>query len=54
VGASVWSQISRIGSLTTLSELSEILLRLQLLLTKADLSVLAAMRSIGSHHASVM
>ena len=39
--ASVWSQVPRIGSLTTLPKLAKVLLRLQILLAEANLSELA-------------
>ena len=46
--------MARVGRLTTLSELSEILLCMQLLLTEANLSVLASVLTTSAHHATVM
>ena len=46
--------MARVGRLTTLSELSEILLCMQLLLTEANLSVLASVLTTSAHHATVI
>ena len=51
----VGRQVARIGRLTALSELSKILLRLQILLTEANLSMLASVRRpVWHHHASIV
>lgn len=57
MGASVRRQMTRIGRLSTLPELTKILLRLQVLLTEADLSVLATVcrsSAITTQHASIV
>ena len=50
---SIWGQVTGIGSLSTLSELSEVLLRLQVLLAEADLSVLS-IPTPSAHHAAIV
>ena len=57
MGASVRCQVTRIGRLSALPELTEILLRLQVLLTEADLSVLATVcrsTAIATQHAPIV
>ena len=46
--------MARVGRLTTLSELSEILLCMALVLADAILSVLASVLSTGAHLTTVM